>query len=590
MLKLLGRSIRDFRAAYQKLLLFEYLYMLITSFVIIPVITFIFNRVLTVVGSGTLLNSEVYQIGSTYEGVLGLIMIGLVASFALFIELSVLVIMVQQRYFGKNIAISDALFTTLRQTPRLLGFGIVQLLFFLLILIPFIESPLSESFYALFNVPIFLESRVLNASVTMTMVYILLLLILLYTVLRWIFVLHFIMLEGKSITEAIRSSLLLTSGRRLQLFLMLFLVNALVIGAGFGTLSLLSALPSWLDINILMAFTNHYSLTLSTILTYMFALLLMPVNIIFLTRLFYYFGHNKGVKAIDRLDIRPSLLGRWENRIAVLLKNQKRTRLMYVAAAAIYLGLAIFVGLRSNESLVYAKWSVLISAHRGDAEAAPENSLPSITSAIEKGFQSVELDVQLTRDGVAVLHHDYNLKRMAGVQERVSDLTYDELRLLTIGQDAEMTNIPIPMLSEALAEAKGRIKLLLDLKPYGPSEELVQEVVGLVKQFEMEEDVYIQSFDSYTLMHIRTLAPDIKIGQILYIALGNLSDLDVDFYTIEKVMLTKTLVDQAHADGREVWVWTVNSERNLKEVLKFQIDGIVTDYPLLAQSIVELNL
>lgn len=590
MLKLLGRSIRDFRASYQKLLLFEYLYMLLTSFVIIPVITFIFNRVLTVVGSGTLLNSEVYQIGSTYEGVLGLIMIGLVASFALFIELSVLVIMVQQRYFGKNIAISDALFTTLRQTPRLLGFGIVQLLFFLLILIPFIESPLSESFYALFNVPIFLESKVLNASVTMTMVYVLLLLALLYTVLRWIFVLHFIMLEGKSITEAIRSSLMLTRGRRLQLFLMLFLVNALVIGAGFGTLSLLSALPSWLNINILMAFTNHYSLTLSTILTYMFALLIMPVNIIFLTRLFYYFGHNKGVKAIDRLNIRPSLLGRLENRIAVFLKNQRRTRLMYGAAAAIYLGLAIFVGLRSNESLVYAKWSVLISAHRGDAEAAPENSLPSIASAIEKGVQSVELDVQLTKDGVAVLHHDYNLTRMAGVQERVTDLTYDELRQLAIGQDAEMNDIPIPMLSEALAEAKGRIKLLLDLKPYGPSEELVQEVVGLVKQFEMEEDVYIQSFDSYTLMLIRTLAPDIKIGQILYFALGNLSDLDVDFYTVEKVMLTKTLVDQAHADGREVWVWTVNSERNMKEVLKFQIDGIVTDYPQLAQSIVELNL
>lgn len=590
MLRLLGRSIRDFRASYKKLLLFEYLYMLLTSFVIIPVITFIFNRVLTVVGSGSLLNSEVYQIGYTYEGVIGLIMIGLVASFALFIELCVLVIMVQQRYFAKEIAISDAFFTTLRQTPRLLGFGIVQLLFFLLILIPFIESPLSQSFYALFNVPIFLQNRVLDAPFTMTLVYVLLLLVLLYTVLRWIFVLHFIMLEGKSITEAIRSSLILTRGRRLQMFLMLFLVNALVIGAGFGTLSLLSALPSWLDINVLMAFTNHYSLTLSTILTYMFALLIMPVNIIFLTRLFYYFGHNKGVKAIDRLNIRPSWIGRLENRIAVYLKKQKKTRLLYGAVAAIYLGLAIFVGLKSNESLVYAKWNVLISAHRGDAEAAPENSLPSIIAAIEKGFQSVEIDVQLTRDGVAVLNHDYNLKRMAGVPDRVPDLTYDELRKLAIGQDAEMADIPIPMLSEVLAEAKGRIKLLLDLKPYGPSEELAEEVVKLVHQFEMEEDVYIQSFDSYTLQLIREIAPDVKIGQILYFALGDLSRLDVDFYTIEQVMLTKPLVEQAHADGREVWVWTVNTERNLKEVLKFQIDGIVTDYPQLAQSIVELNL
>lgn len=590
MLKLLGRSIRDFRASYKKLLLFEYLYMLITSFVIIPVITFIFNRVLTVVGSGRLLNGEVYQIGSTYEGVLGLIMIGLVASFALFIELCVLVIMVQQRLIGKSVAISDAVLTTLRQTPRLFGFGIVQLLFFLLVLIPFIESPLSESFYALFNVPIFLQSRVLNASAAMTVVYVLLLIFLLYTVLRWIFVLHFIMLEGKTITEAISSSLILTRGRRLQLFFMLFAVNALVIGAGFGTLSLLSALPSWLDINVLLAFTNHYSLTLSTILTYMFALLIMPVNIIFLTRLFYYFGHNKGVKMTDRLNIRPSWLGRLENRAADYMKNQKRTRLLYGAAAAIYLSLALFVGFKSNESLVYAKWSVLISAHRGDSEAVPENSLLSVTSAIEKGIQSVELDVQLTKDGVAVLHHDYSLRRMAGIPESVSDLTYDELSRLSIGQDADLADIRIPMLSEALAEAKGRIKLLIDLKPYGPGEELVREVVTLVQQFEMEQDVYIQSFDGDTLKLIRTMEPDIRIGQILYFALGDLSELDVDFYTIEKVMLTKAFVERAHADGREVWVWTVNSERNLKEVLKFQIDGIVTDYPVLAQSLVELDL
>ncbi|RIX60355.1 glycerophosphodiester phosphodiesterase [Paenibacillus nanensis] len=590
MLKLLGRSIRDFRASYKKLLFFEYLYMLVTSFVIIPVITFIFNRVLTVVGSGRLLNGEVYQIGSTYEGVLGLLMIGLVASFALFIELCVLVIMVQQRLVGKSVAISDAVLTTLRQTPRLFGFGIVQLIFFLLVLIPFIESPLSESFYALFNVPIFLQSRVLNASAAMTIVYVLLLILLLYTVLRWIFVLHFITLEGKTITEAIRSSLILTRGRRLQLFFMLFAVNALVIGTGFGTLSLLSALPSWLDINVLLAFTNHYSLTLSTILTYMFALLIMPVNIIFLTRLFYYFGHNKGVKMTDRLNIRPSWLGRLENQAAEYMKNQRRTRLLYGAAAAIYLSLALFVGFKSNESLVYAKWSVLISAHRGDSEAVPENSLLSVTSAIEKGVQSVELDVQLTKDGVAVLHHDYSLRRMAGIPESVSDLTYDELSRLSIGQDADLADIRIPMLSEALAEAKGRIKLLLDLKPYGPGEELVREVVTLVQQFEMEQDVYIQSFDGDTLKLIRAMEPDIRIGQILYFALGDLSKLDVDFYTIEKVMLTKTFVERAHADGREVWVWTVNSERNLKEVLKFQIDGIVTDYPVLAQSLVELDL
>lgn len=209
---------------------------------------------------------------------------------------------------------------------------------------------------------------------------------------------------------------------------------------------------------------------------------------------------------------------------------------------------------------------------------------------MEKGVGSVEIDVQLTKDGVAVLHHDYNLKRLAGVSIRVSDLTYEELSLIVIGKDANGGPVHIATLSEALMEARDEIKLLIDLKPYGAGEELTREVIKLVQAFGMEEDVYIQSFDSYTLHQIREIAPNIKIGQILYFAFGDLSALDVDFYTVEQMMLTKDLVKRAHASGREIWVWTVNSKYNMKEVLKFDVDGIITDHPALAQSMVEIDL
>jgi glycerophosphoryl diester phosphodiesterase len=591
MMRLLVRSLADFRTSFKKLLLFEYMFMLLSSFVVIPVITYVFNRILTVLGSGSLLNGDVYRIGLAYEGVLGLVIIGLLASFTLFIELCVLVVMVQQHYFSKQVLISDSLLAALRRTPRLLGFGILQLLFFLLVLIPFIDSPLSESFYALFNFPILINSRVVESSVIMTVVYAFLLLILLYLLLRWVFVLHYIMLEGKSIAEAVRSSMALTRGwSQLKLFLILFLLNALVLSAGFFVLSSLSHLPAWLNINVLKLFSAHYSLTLSSILNYMFALLLLPVNLIFLTRLYFYFRAGQGIRPRDTLELRRSRLGGLERKLTLYFGRRKTTRTLYISITAIYVGLMIFVGFRANENLLYAQWTVLISAHRGDVELAPENSIPAIRSAIDKGVQSVELDVQLTRDGVAVLHHDYTLQRMAGVQLRVNELTYDELSRLMIGEDGNLEPIHIPTLSEALSEAQGKTKLLLDLKPYGPGTELVQKVVGTIQQFGMEREVYIQSFDSESLRLIRELAPDIKIGQILYFALGDLSALDVDFYTIEQVMLTEQLVKRAHSSGREVWVWTVNSSRNMKEVLKFRIDGMITDYPLRAQSMVELNL
>jgi glycerophosphoryl diester phosphodiesterase len=604
----LGRSIRDFRLIYKKLLVFEYLFMLLTSFAILPLLNYIFNKVMWVVGTGSLLNNDIYRLGYSYEGVAGLLAIGMIASFVLFIELGVVITIAQKHYFGQNVLIADSLLTTLRRTPRLFGFGLVQLLFLLLVLIPFVDSPLSEAFYRLFNVPIFLNTRVFNGSQLMIAIYILIVAITLYIVLRWIFVLHFIVLEGQSITEAIRSSSAMTKGKRLHLFFALFVFNGLVLGIGFVLITTVSYLPAWLDNNVLKLFTDHYTLTLSTLLAYMLTLLVMPFNLIYLTRLYYEYGLRFGIDVEDRLEMsRSLLLGRLERRITKLLSRVKRKRIVYASLALVYLCLALLVSYKANDSLVYAKWNVLVSAHRGDFESAPENSLQSVRTAIQKGYQSVELDVQLTADGTVVLHHDYQLLRMAGLKKRVSELTYDELSKLTIGtyeiptelaegeeagkeKQGEIEIVRIPLLSEVLAEAKGNIKVLLDLKPYGDGESLVREVVALVTAFEMEEDVYIQSFDSKSLSLIRALNPDIRIGQILYFALGDLTTLDVDFYTIEQVMLTNKLVDEAHRHGREVWVWTVNSSRNMKEVLKYRIDGIITDYPARAQTMVELDL
>ncbi len=608
MLRPFSHSVRDFRALYKKLLVFEYLFMLLTSFAILPLLNYIFNKVMWVLGTGSLLNNDVYRLGYSYEGVSGLVAIGVIASFVLFIEFGVVITIAQKHYFGQKVLITDSLWTTLRRTPRLFGFGLVQLVFFLLVLIPFVDSPLSAAFYRLFNVPIFLNTRVFNASQLMIGLYVLLLLGTVYTVLRWIFVLHFIVLEGQSITEAIRSSLALTRGKRGRLFVNLFLLNGVVLGLGFGFISLVSYLPEWLDNNVLKLFTDHYTLTLSTVLAYMVTLLVLPFNLIYLTRLYYEYGQRFGIDAEDRLELaRSPILGRLERRVTAALARVKRKRAVYVSLAVIYVCLALLVSYSTNDNLVYAKWGVLVSAHRGDSEDAPENSLQSVRTAIQKGYQSVELDVQLTRDGTAVLHHDYLLQRMAGVKKKVSDLTYEELSKLTIGtyemppvlaegEEAEevgigeIESVRIPLLSEVLAEAQGNIKLLLDLKPYGDGEELVREVVALVGAFGMEEDVYIQSFDSKALALIRALNPDIRIGQILYFALGDLTTIDVDFYTIEQVMLTDKLVDEAHRNGREVWVWTVNSSRNMKEVLKYRIDGIITDYPARAQTLVELNL
>ncbi len=95
----------------------------------------------------------------------------------------------------------------------------------------------------------------------------------------------------------------------------------------------------------------------------------------------------------------------------------------------------------------------------------------------------------------------------------------------------------------------------------------------------MVEQCSVQSFSNQILKDIRKRDSAIPLGQILYVAAGNLNALDVDFYTIKQVILTDAFVENAHDRGRQVWVWTVNSDLSIKEVLKYDIDGIITDYP-----------
>lgn len=497
MLKRLGRSVRDFRATYKKHLIFESLFMLLTSFAIIPILSFIFNRMLRVIGSGSILNGEVYKIGLSYSGIAIMIFICLVAVLVLFIEFGVVIIISQQHYFGKEIMISDAVLTTLRQTPKIFGLGMIQLLFFVLFLVPFIESPFSTYLYAQFNVPIFWNSRVTSSSMLTLVLIGILFLVGVYIILRWIFVLHFIMIENKTVREAIKSSLMLTRGKRFSLFFQLFLLNSFVFISGFIVISSVAYLPSWIDNNVLKAFSDQYSLTLTTVLTYMYALLLVPINIIFITRLFYYFNRISGIMPKDRLHLyKNSWFSPLEQKLTIYLKGRTR---IFSSILAVYLALALFVSYAASDQFVYVKWNVLLSAHRGDSLAAPENSLEAVRSSIEQGVDAVEVDVQLTKDGIVVLHHDYNLQRMAGISKRVNELTYEQIAKLNINQNGDVAGtgeiIGIPMLSEVLAEVQGKSKLIIDLKPHGSGEQLASQVVSLIEQFGMTEECYIQSFD-----------------------------------------------------------------------------------------------
>lgn len=101
-------------------------------------------------------------------------------------------------------------------------------------------------------------------------------------------------------------------------------------------------------------------------------------------------------------------------------------------------------------------------AHRGlhdDGKEAPENSMKAFRRAVEAGY-GMELDVHVTRDGVPVIFHDFELDRMCGAEGKIEDCTYGELQKLTLGTSGER----IPRLEDLLDMVRGRVPLIVEIK------------------------------------------------------------------------------------------------------------------------------
>lgn len=147
-------------------------------------------------------------------------------------------------------------------------------------------------------------------------------------------------------------------------------------------------------------------------------------------------------------------------------------------------------------------------AHRGLFGAQrPENSLSAIDAAIDAGFP-VEIDVQVSADGRAVVFHDWNLLRLTGVDARVVHLPAAELTRLPINK----TSQTIPFLEEALDHIAGRQPVLLEVKNRRWPTALEPEVARLVTAYEGQ--VGVHSFNPYTLGWFRHHHPKILRGQI----------------------------------------------------------------------------
>ena len=189
---------------------------------------------------------------------------------------------------------------------------------------------------------------------------------------------------------------------------------------------------------------------------------------------------------------------------------------------------------------------VKIVAHRGYVAKGVENSLEALEAAAKEKASYVEMDILLTKDHQFVVMHDYNLKRLAGVDKDVKDMTLAEGQGLKIQQDGHTSHIP--SFEEFVTRAKElKMPLLVELKPHGAEpENYVDLFVQKMKELGVEKDYPTMSLDLSVMEKVEKKAPEIKTGYVIPIQFGQFENASVDFFAIEDFSYQEDLVTQAH--------------------------------------------
>jgi glycerophosphoryl diester phosphodiesterase len=263
-------------------------------------------------------------------------------------------------------------------------------------------------------------------------------------------------------------------------------------------------------------------------------------------------------------------------------------RLLAVVLVAALLSTVVGWSLLGN---VRSPRDVAVIGHRGAAALAPENTLAAVERAIEDGADWVEIDVQETADGEVVLLHDSDFMKLAGSPLKIWNGSFAEVRELDVGSwfGPDFQGEGIATLEEVLLRARGRAKIVIELKYYGHDQRLEERVAAIVDRTGMEDDIAVMSLDLRGVERMSALRPDFRTGLLAATAVGRLSQVDVDFLAVSLPLATTRLLRQAHAGGKEVYVWTVNDEVTMAHQLLQGVDGLITDHPARARAVIEIE-
>jgi len=226
-----------------------------------------------------------------------------------------------------------------------------------------------------------------------------------------------------------------------------------------------------------------------------------------------------------------------------------------------------------------------VIGHRGAAGYAPENTMVAFERGLSLRADAIELDVHPTRDGHLVVIHDPTLERTTNGHGFVSAHSLEQIKTLDAGSwfDPSFSNARVPTLIEVLEWARGRTKVVIEIKQgpifYPNVEELLIEALDSTG---MRGDVLAISFDHLSVRKLKQLAPDIPTG-VLYagrcidpVSLARAANADalMPYWAL----LTPAEVEAAHAADLFISPWG-GPEQDYRFIFATGVDAVAADFP-----------
>lgn len=578
-------ALNTLRKAIRQVFIIHLAYIALGVILFAPMTGFLGQFLLNLSGQSMLSDLDIAYFFLTPLGMLSLVLFVSLLLTILIFEQASLMAVCYAGLQGKQMSSFSALSFTIRRAKTIFLFAIRLVLRVLFITLPFIGFALAIALVMLgeYDINYYLATKppiFIIATISMGLILLTMAAVLIRNLCSWSLALPLILFSDETPGNSFGESERLNQ-EDIQLFLMtlgsLALAGFLVSAVLFGAIQLLGSALAPLFFNSMALLVPVLGgLVLLWILSNLLITTFTSGSFAILLTLFY-----------DQKKIRrcPELFA--ENRSNT--KNSRSTLLFSILLLATVAAAVLIGNWLLND--IPADTDTMIIAHRGAAGKAPENTLVAMRHAINDGTDWIEIDVQESVDGEVVVIHDGDFMKLAKVNLKVWEGTLEEIKKIDVGSwfNSGFSAERVPTLAEVLKLAKGKCRVLIELKYYGDDLQLEQRVVDIVEQSKMAEDIAIMSLKYDGIKKLRTLRPDWPIGLLSSTIIGKISDLDVDFLALNVATAKPAFIRRIQATGKQVYVWTVNDRASMSRMMALGVDGLITDEPALAHEVRNTN-